>query len=189
MEVGTQNGTLTGIEGTYSLTVKNSRSTLKFSYIGFDSQEVIVGSNTVIDVTLKESKSELDEVVVVGYGSQRRISTIGSQSNLKLGDIKQPTASLSTSLAGRLAGVVAVQRSGEPGKDNADIWIRGISTFGASSSAYILVDGFERSSLDELNIEDIESFTVLKDASATAIYGSKGANGVVLITTKRGKAG
>lgn len=88
MEVGTQNGTLTGIEGTYSLTVKNSRSTLKFSYIGFDSQEVIVGSNTVIDVTLKESKSELEEVVVVGYGSQRRISTIGSQSNLKLGDIK-----------------------------------------------------------------------------------------------------
>lgn len=179
MEVGTQNGTLTGIEGTYSLTVKNSRSTLKFSYIGFDSQEVIVGSNTVIDVTLKESKSELEEVVVVGYGSQRRISTIGSQSNLKLGDIKQPTASLSTSLAGRLAGVVAVQRSGEPGKDNADIWIRGISTMG-SSSPLVLVDGVERS-FNNIDPEDIESFTILKDASATAVYGVRGANGVILI--------
>ena len=187
MEVGTQNGTLTGIEGTYSLTVKNSRSTLKFSYIGFDSQEVIVGSNTVIDVTLKESKSELEEVVVVGYGSQRRISTIGSQSNLKLGDIKQPTASLSTSLAGRLAGVVAVQRSGEPGKDNADIWIRGISTMG-SSSPLVLVDGVERS-FNNIDPEDIESFTILKDASATAVYGVRGANGVILIKTKPGIAG
>lgn len=187
MEVGAQNGTLTGIEGTYSLTVKNSRSILKFSYVGFDSQEVIVGSNTVIDVTLKESKSELEEVVVVGYGSQRRISTIGSQSNLKLGDIKQPTASLSTSLAGRLAGVVAVQRSGEPGKDNADIWIRGISTMG-SSSPLVLVDGVERS-FNNIDPEDIESFTVLKDASATAVYGVRGANGVILIKTKPGIAG
>lgn len=114
----------------------------------------------------------------------------GAVTNVNVGDLKRfPTSNMSNALAGNVPGIIARQTSGQPGKSTSEFWIRGISTFGASSSAYILVDGFERSSLDELNIEDIESFTVLKDASATAIYGSKGANGVVLITTKRGKAG
>lgn len=188
IETGTTNGTVTDVNGVYTLKVTSKRSTITFSYIGFDTQTVMVGnSSNIIDIALKESKTDLEEVVVVGYGSQRRISTIGSQSTMKLADMKQPTASLSTSLVGRLAGVVAVQRTGEPGKDNADIWIRGISTMG-NSNPLILVDGVERS-FNNIDPEDIESLTILKDASATAVYGVRGANGVILIKTKPGLSG
>ena len=140
---------------------------------------------------MKESEaSKLDEVVVTGMGTQKKLTVTGAVTNVDVGELKRfPTSNISNALAGNVPGIIAQQTSGQPGKNTSEFWIRGISTFGASSSAYILVDGFERSSLDEINIEDIESFTVLKDASATAIYGSKGANGVVLITTKRGKAG
>ncbi|SBW03474.1 TonB-dependent receptor [uncultured Dysgonomonas sp.] len=187
-EVGTTNGIITDVNGVYTLKVTSKRSTLNFSYVGFDSQDILLGnSGNVIDVVMKESKTELDEVVVVGYGTQRRISTIGAQANVKLTDIKQPTASLSTSLVGRLAGIVAVQRTGEPGKDNADIWIRGISTMG-NSNPLVLVDGVERS-FNNIDPEDVESLTVLKDASATAVYGVRGANGVILIKTKPGISG
>ena len=123
----------------------------------------------------------------MGYGTQRKISNIGAQSSMKMEDIKTPSASLTTTLAGRLAGVVAVQRTGEPGKDAADIWIRGISTPN-TSSPLVLVDGVERS-FNDIDPEDIESLTTLKDASATAVYGVRGANGVILIKTKPGKVG
>lgn len=133
--------------------------------------------------------SSLDEVVVVAYGHQRKVTVVDAQSSMKIEDIKMPTANLSSAIAGRLPGVVAVQRSGEPGHDDSDLWIRGISTLaGQNSKPLVLVDGVERS-FNNIDPEDIESFTVLKDASATAVYGVRGANGVILIKTKPGKVG
>lgn len=143
----------------------------------------------MLDVILAEDVSSLDEVVVVAYGHQRKVSVVGAQSSMKIEDIKMPTANLSSAIAGRLPGVVAVQRSGEPGHDDSDLWIRGISTLaGQNSKPLVLVDGVERS-FNNIDPEDIESFTVLKDASATAVYGVRGANGVILIKTKPGKVG
>ena len=143
----------------------------------------------MIDVVLVEDVSTLDELVVVGYGRQRKVSVVGAQSALRAEDIKIPTGNLSSAISGRIAGVVSVQRSGEPGHDDSDIWIRGISTLaGQNSKPLILVDGVERS-FNNIDPEDIESFTVLKDASATAVYGVRGANGVIIIKTKPGKVG
>lgn len=183
-------GTITDINGKFSIKMEPYHRLL-FTYIGYEDVEVLVKEQRIVNVTMKESAaSELDEVVVTGMGSQKKLTVTGAVTNVNVQDLKRfPTSSISNALAGNVPGIIAQQKSGQPGKSTSEFWIRGISTFGASSSAYILVDGFERSSLDEINIEDIESFTVLKDASATAIYGSKGANGVVLITTKRGKAG
>ena len=183
-------GTITDINGNFSIKMEPYHR-LVFSYIGYDDVEVLVKEQHTVNVKMKESEaSVLDEVVVTGMGAQKKLTVTGAVTNVNVGDLKRfPTSNMSNALAGNVPGIIARQTSGQPGKSTSEFWIRGISTFGASSSAYILVDGFERSSLDELNIEDIESFTVLKDASATAIYGSKGANGVVLITTKHGKAG
>ena len=183
-------GVVTDMDGKYRIKVEPYRK-LVFSYIGFKSQEVTVKDKHVINIKLLDDEaSSLDEVVVTGMGTQKKITVTGAVTNVNVGDLKHYSSSnISNMLAGNVAGVLAMQSSGQPGKNTSEFWIRGISTFGASSSAYIIVDGFERSNLDDINIEDIESFTVLKDASATAIYGSKGANGVVLITTKHGKAG
>lgn len=182
-------GTITDINGNFSIKMEPYHR-LVFSYIGYDDVEVLVKEQHTVNVKMKESEaSVLDEVVVTGMGAQKKLTVTGAVTNVNVGDLKRfPTSNMSNALAGNVPGIIARQTSGQPGKVllSLDTWY---FYFGASSSAYILVDGFERSSLDELNIEDIESFTVLKDASATAIYGSKGANGVVLITTKRGKAG
>lgn len=183
----TPNGTVTDVDGMYELKLNQKNAKLTFSFIGFEDMTVNVGSPSVYDVSLKESVSELNEVVVVGYGQQRKISSVSSQATMKAADIKAPTASLSTVLAGRLAGVVAVQRSGEPGKDGADIWIRGMTTTN-NAKPLILVDGVERS-FNDLDPEDIESVTILKDASATAVYGVRGANGVIIVKTKPGIIG
>ena len=181
------NGTITNVDGWYELTV-DLNSSLVYTYVGYKQhREQLRGSKTMYDITLLEDISALDELVVVGYGQQRKISNIGAQSTLKIQDIKTPSASLSTVLAGRISGVVAVQRSGEPGKDGADIWIRGISTPN-SSKPLILVDGVERD-FNDIDPQDIESLTTLKDASATAVYGVRGANGVILIKTKPGVTG
>lgn len=188
-EKGTTNGVMTDDNGQYSLTLTTSNPVLVISSLGYVTQEIPVGRSRVIDVALAEDISELDETVIVGYGTQRKISVVGSQSSMTMDEIKMPTASLSSAISGRLAGVVSVQRTGEPGHDESDIWIRGISTFaGQSSSPLVLVDGVERS-FNNIDPEDIESFTVLKDASATAVYGVRGANGVILIKTKPGKIG
>lgn len=129
----------------------------------------------------------MDEVVITATGAQKKLTVTGAVSTINVEQLRtSPTGSISNSLAGNVAGIIARQTSGQPGKNVSEFWIRGISTFGAGSSALVLVDGFERD-MNELNYEDIESFTVLKDASETAIYGSRGANGVVLITTRRGK--
>ena len=185
---GDANGSITNMDGLYEIFVTKKSVVLKFTYIGFKTSEIRTNASTnIYDVTLEEQVNELEETVIVGYGTQRKISNIGAQSSMKMEDIKTPSASLTTTFAGRLAGVVAVQRTGEPGKDAADIWIRGISTPN-TSSPLVLVDGVERS-FNDIDPEDIESLTTLKDASATAVYGVRGANGVILIKTKPGKVG
>lgn len=182
-------GVITDIDGNYRIKIAPF-NTLIFSYVGFETQEILIKENMKkVDVVLKEaSESVLDEVVITGTGVQKKVTLTGAISTVDVNLLKTSSSSVTNALAGNVPGIMARQVSGQPGKNTSEFWIRGISTFGANTSALVLVDGFERS-LDEINVEDIESFSVLKDASATAIYGSRGANGVVLITTKRGKAG
>ena len=184
-------GVIADIDGNYKIKVKEFQ-TLVISYIGYQSQEVTVKSGqTRYDVKLSEEEvNAIDEVVVTGMGTQKKLTVTGAVTNVNVEELKHFSSSnLSNTLAGNVPGIIAMQTSGQPGKNTSEFWIRGISTFGAGKGAYILVDGFERDNINDLNIEDIESFSVLKDASATAIYGSKGANGVVLITTKHGREG
>ncbi|MEY8706629.1 TonB-dependent receptor [Bacteroides faecichinchillae] len=181
-------GVMTDINGKYKIKVPDY-STLIFSYVGFQSKEVLVKDKRVIDVVMKEDENNvLDEVTVTGTGAQKKITVTGAVTTVDVSQLKTPSSSITNALAGNVPGILARQTSGQPGDNISEFWIRGISTFGAGSSALVLVDGFERD-LNEVNVEDIETFSVLKDASATAIYGSRGANGVVLITTKRGKEG
>ncbi len=189
IETGTTNGTITDINGVFNISLLGSDPYLKFSYIGFNEKEIRVGSDSHIDIILEEDISELDEVVVVGYGQQKKASVIGAISTIKP-DILQTnqTRSLTNGLAGQVPGIIAVQRSGEPGYDNSDFWIRGINTFGANANPLVLVDGIERS-MNNISPEEIESFSVLKDATATAVYGVRGANGVIIIQTKKGRIG
>jgi len=184
-EKGTANGTVTDANGTYNITVTSKNPVLVATYVGYDPQE-IKANKPVIDFVLTENVSLLNEVQVVGYGTQRKISVLGAQSSIKMDQVKAPVANLSTVLAGRLSGLVAVQRTGLPGHDDADIWIRGISTLtNVNQGPLILVDGIERS-FNQLDPEDIESISVLKDASSTAVYGVRGGNGVIIVTTKPG---
>lgn len=181
-------GTTTDFDGNYKIKA-GANDVLVFSFLGCDSKEVLVNGKKVINVTLKENTTALEEVTVVGSGTQRKVSVVGAITSVETGVLKNnSSANLSNALAGNVAGIIAAQRTGEPGNNVSEFWIRGISTFGANASALVLVDGVERS-LNEVSVEDIESFSVLKDASATAIYGNRGANGVVIITTKKGKAG
>jgi TonB-linked SusC/RagA family outer membrane protein len=183
---GTTRGTITDASGYYALEAEEGE-TIRFSFIGFQEQEFKVGTKTAIDVILQEDVMTLDEAVVVGMGTQRKASVVGSISTISVNDIKIPSRSLTNALSGRMAGAVVVQRSGEPGNDEASFWIRGISTFGANKTPLILVDGVERS-MSDLSVEEIESISILKDASATAVYGVRAANGVVLVTSRKGVA-
>lgn len=182
-------GAITDINGKYKISIEPYQR-LIFSYVGFDKVEVLIKEQRVVNVSMKESAaSSLDEVVITGTGVQKKLTVTGAITTVNVSDLTHTAnGNVVNALAGNVAGVLAMQTSGQPGRNTSEFWIRGISTFGASTSALVLVDGFERD-LDDVNIEDIESFSVLKDASATAIYGSRGANGVVLITTKHGKAG
>jgi len=183
-------GTVTDLDGYYQLRMERYQK-LAFTYLGYEAVEILVKDALTIDVTMKESAgSVLDELVVTGLGTQKKITVTGAVTNVKVEELRRfPSSNLSNVLGGNVPGIMAMQTSGQPGKNTSEFWVRGISTFGASNSALILVDGFERSNLNEINVEDIETFTVLKDASATAIYGSKGGNGVILITTKHGQSG
>lgn len=183
-----QTGCSTDFNGLYVIDVDKGDALL-FSYLGYSELEVPVTGETVVDVKMSFNNETLSEATVVGYGTQKKISVIGSQQSLAPDELKAPVANLSQSLAGRVAGVISMQRSGEPGFDDATIYIRGISTLTASMSAPLtIVDGVPRS-ISNIDPEDIESFTVLKDASATAVYGVRGANGVIIINTKGGKTG
>ncbi|MCI1647880.1 MAG: TonB-dependent receptor [Bacteroides sp.] len=190
-EVGTYNGVTTDVNGFYTLyNVTGAESTLKFTYIGYVPQNIKVGSQRQINITLQPDTKNLEEVVVVGYGTQKRASVVGAITTIKPATLQMDqTRSLTNALAGSVSGIIAVQRSGEPGSDASDFWIRGISTFSSvASNPLVLVDGIERD-IDNISPEEIESFSVLKDATATAVYGVKGANGVILIQTKHGKIG
>ena len=180
---GETRGAMTDGAGRFSISVKPS-DFLIVSFLGYSDEEVPVGSQKDILVKLVPQENQLEEVVMVAYGAQKKASVIGSITTVDVGQLQAPIGQLSTGLAGKLAGVVAVQHSGEPGS-SAEFWIRGVNTFGANAYPLILVDGVERS-MDLVDTEDIASFSILKDATATALYGVRGANGIVLITTKRG---
>ena len=186
MVQGTTIGASTDIDGHFYIDVPSKESVLEVSYLGFKTQEIKVGSEINFKIVLLEDSSELDGVVVTGYGHQKRLSVIGSVETIDPGELQTgSTRSLSNNLAGQLAGVIAFRPSGEPGYDNSNFWIRGIASFSGNTSPLVLVDGVERSLID-IDPAEIESFSVLKDASASAMYGVRGANGVILINTKRG---
>ncbi len=190
LEKGTTNGTTTEVNGEFSLSIASESSILSISFIGYATQEIIVGAQTQISVILKPDIRSLDEVVIVGFGTQKKETVTGSITSVNTKDLLQsPVANISNSLVGRMPGLFAVQGSGEPGNDASKIRIRGVGTFAGSADPLIMVDGVEVNNYNNIDPNEIESVTVLKDASSTAVYGVRGANGVVLITTKRGKTG
>ena len=186
----TGTGVITDLDGLFQIQVTDKNSVIVISYIGYVTQEISVGDRSSITVQLKEDTKSLEEVVVTAFGAtQKKETMVGSIQQVRPAELKVPSSSLSTSFAGRMAGVIAIQRSGQPGADGADFWIRGKSTFGVATGVLIVLDGVEISSsdLNALDPEVIESFSILKDATATAMYGTRGANGVMIVTTKSGQ--
>jgi TonB-linked SusC/RagA family outer membrane protein len=185
-----KNGVISDFDGNFSINVK-SNSVLIFSFIGYETQEILIKNKTNLNIILKEDLYSLDEVTLVAYGKQKKSSVIAAVTTIDPKELQTSSSNLTTALAGRIAGVIAYQRSGEPGRDNAEFFIRGVSTFGYARSPLILIDGIETSSTDlaRLQPDDIASFSIMKDATATSLYGARGANGVILVTTKVGKEG
>ena len=183
-------GVTTDIDGTFEIRVLPSDK-LVFSFLGMVSQTIEVGEKTFIEVVLTPVVSELDEFEIVAFGRQKKESVIASITTIKPSDLKVPSSNLTTALAGRAAGLISFQRTGEPGSDNASFFVRGITTFGSNRNPLILIDNIELTADDlaRLQPDDIESFSIMKDAAATALYGARGANGVILVTTKRGEVG
>jgi len=188
-ETQKSNGTVTDFDGNFTISV-SGESMLVFSYVGFITKKVDPKDNN-LEVILEEDLLGLDEVTVVAYGTQKKASVIAAVTSINPEELRVPTSNLTSSIAGRVAGVISYQRSGEPGRDNAEFFIRGVSTFGYARSPLILIDGIETTSTDlaRLQPDDIASFSIMKDATATALYGARGANGVILVTTKEGKEG
>lgn len=188
---GTTKGVTTNLSGKYILDVPDENAVLVFSMVGYKSQEIAVKGKDVINVTLVESNNTMDDVVIVGFGTQKRTDLVGSVTTISTKNLKVPSSNLTTALAGRAAGIIAYQRSGEPGQDNADFFVRGVTTFGYKTSPLILIDGMELTTTDlaRLQPDDISSFSIMKDATSTAVYGARGANGVILVTTKQGVVG
>ena len=188
-ETQKNNGTITDFDGKFTISI-NDESMLIFSYVGFITKKV-ESKDSNLEVTLEEDLLGLDEVTVVAYGTQKKASVIAAVTSINPEELRVPTSNLTSSIAGRVAGVISYQRSGEPGRDNAEFFIRGVSTFGYARSPLILIDGIETTSTDlaRLQPDDIASFSIMKDATATALYGARGANGVILVTTKEGKEG
>lgn len=188
--VGSSRGVLSGDNGDFTIDAK-PEDKLSLSFIGFENQIVEINGRTKIDILMVSKSEELDAVTVVAFGKQKKESVIGSITTVDSKDIKVPSSNLTTALAGKVAGIIAYQRSGEPGQDNADFFIRGVTTFGYKQDPLILIDGMEASKNDlaRMQPDDIGSFSIMKDATATALYGSRAANGVILITTKEGNEG
>ncbi|MCI1785816.1 MAG: TonB-dependent receptor [Bacteroidales bacterium] len=180
---GSTRGVMADVDGHFSISVTD-KDVLQVTFLGYEEQDITVGDKTNLTIKMVPKSSELSEVTVVAYGTQRKSSVIGAISSVSTDQLASPVGQLSSSLAGKLAGIVVMQRTGEPGA-GADFWIRGVNTFGANSTPLVLVDGIERS-MDLVDADDIASFSILKDATATALYGVRGANGIILITTKRG---
>jgi len=184
-------GVLSNLDGRYAISNLSANDILIFSYMGFETQEIRVADNSTLDVILKEDSEMLDETVVVAFSKQKKESVIGAIQTVAPKDLKVPQSNLTTALAGRVAGLISYQTSGEPGADNANFFVRGVTSFGYKASPLILIDNIEVSSEDlaRLEPENIASFSIMKDATATALYGAKGANGVILVTTKTGEKG
>lgn len=189
LEKGTKNAVSTDFDGTFNIVVSSPQAILVFRFIGMKEIEMSVNSSKKLSVTMQDETSDLQTVVVVGYGTQKKASVVGAIGTIKPSLLQVGTSrTLGNNLAGQITGIMAVQRSGEPGYDQSDIKIRGISTFKGGTNPLVLVDGIERN-LNDLDPSEIESFSVLKDAAASAVYGVRGANGVILINTKRGFVG
>jgi len=188
---GTTNGAETDFDGNYVINITTPNAVLQFSYLGFETQKIKVLDQKKINVILKESSDQLDEIRIVAFSKQKKNSVIGSMTSIKASELKQPTSNITNTLAGKISGLISYQRSGEPGQDNAAFFIRGVTTFGFNNSPLILLDGLQITTSDLARIEpdNIATFSIMKDATATSLYGARGANGVVLVTTKEGKKG
>ncbi|WP_377094465.1 SusC/RagA family TonB-linked outer membrane protein [Mucilaginibacter boryungensis] len=187
--VGTRQGVVTNPDGKYSISV-NPTDSLEFSFIGYKTVRFAIRNRVDLNVKLEAIAGGLNEVSIVGYGQQKKISVVGAQSTLEAKDLKLPVRDIASTLGGRIAGIITTSRGGGPGQDNNGFLVRGVSTFGTSSrTPLIIIDGVPDRELNDVDPEDIESFTVLKDAVSTAVYGTRGANGVILINTKKGVAG
>ena len=187
---GTTRGVISDADGHYSIDV-DPQSTLVFSFVGYNTQKVKVGDKKIVLIELALNTTQLEDVTVVAFAKQKKSSVIASITTIAPSELKVPSSNLTTALAGRMAGIISYQRSGEPGQDNASFFIRGVTTFGYKVDPLILIDGIESTSTDlaRLSPDDIASFSIMKDATATALYGARGANGVILITSKEGKVG
>jgi len=188
---GTTNGVETDFDGNYVININTPNAVLLFSYLGFETQKIKISDQKKINVILKESADQLDEIRIVAFSKQKKNSVIGSMTSIKASELKQPTSNITNALAGKISGLISYQRSGEPGQDNAAFFIRGVTTFGFNNSPLILLDGLQITTSDLARIEpdNIATFSIMKDATATSLYGARGANGVVLVTTKEGKKG
>jgi TonB-linked SusC/RagA family outer membrane protein len=188
---GTTTGTITDMDGLYKLEVPVGTETIVFSFIGMKTQEIPFEDRARLNITMIDDAKGLDEVMVVAFGKQKKESVLASVTTIKPAELQVPSSNLTTALAGRMSGIISYQRSGEPGQDNAEFFIRGVTTFGYKKDPLILIDGIELSARDlsRLHPDDIEAFSIMKDATATALYGARGANGVILVTTKEGEEG
>ncbi len=188
---GTTRGVITDLDGSFEISGVKPEDKLKIEFFGKETEVVPVGDRKNFMVKLHDLANELEGTTIVAFGKQKKESVIGSISTIDVATLKVPSSNLTTALAGNVAGVIAYQRSGEPGQDNADFFVRGITTFGANTSPLILIDNIELTTTDlaRLQPDDIESFSIMKDATATALYGARGANGVIYVTTKRGQEG
>ncbi|WP_106830199.1 SusC/RagA family TonB-linked outer membrane protein [Parabacteroides pacaensis] len=187
---GTSRGVICDIDGSFSIEV-TPKDKLVVAYLGYETQVITVGNKSELIIVLKPKANELDDVTVVAFATQKKSSVIGAISTIKPAELKVPSSNLTTALAGRVAGMISYQRSGEPGQDNADFFIRGVTTFGYKVDPLILIDNVEVSTteLARIQVDDIASFSIMKDATSTALYGARGANGVILVTTKQGAEG
>ncbi|MDR0699976.1 MAG: TonB-dependent receptor [Tannerella sp.] len=188
---GTTRGVITDLDGKFTLDVKTS-DILDINYLGYQTYSITVGDQKDLKIQLQVKPNELDEVTVVAFGRQKKESVIGAITTISPDNLRVPSSNLTTAFAGQMAGVIAYQRTGEPGRDDAvDFFVRGITTFGANTNPLILIDNVELTTTDlaRLNPDDIASFSIMKDATATALYGARGANGVILVTTKQGREG
>ncbi|MDD3333811.1 MAG: carboxypeptidase-like regulatory domain-containing protein, partial [Proteiniphilum sp.] len=188
--LGTSKGVITDNDGSYTIEVQPTDK-LVFSFVGMENQIIEIGSKTTINVELFEKVDELDEVTIVGFSKQKKESVISSITTINPSELKVPSSNLTTALAGKVAGMISYQRSGEPGEDDASFFVRGVTSFSYARGPLILIDGMEMSSGDlaRLQPDDIKSFSIMKDAAASAQYGARGANGVILVTTKDGSEG
>ncbi len=187
---GTNTGTTTNLDGEYKLSAAED-AVLSFSFVGYITQEIKVNNRAVIDVSLEPDVEQLEEIVVVGFGTQKKESVVAAIETVRPAELKIPSSNLSTALAGRISGLISYQRSGEPGADDASFFVRGVTSFGYAAGPLILIDGVESTTqeLNNLQPDDIDSFSILKDAAATAVYGARGGNGVILVVTKTGQEG